>query len=461
MFTASSPSLFLEYFRVPAANLDLESSLTVRLEAPATGRAVSHPRGSSGAPPRTLGAIRIYVETLSDQAVEALLPPGAWTRQEAIAAEDGTVVSHVWRDDRGNVFLPFDPDAAIVNLWSEAYRAAERAGGLRRLALRAYYNLKPALPRALQIGLRRRLARMQARRSFPRWPAETALHDLYAWLFARLAEVAGEDVPWIAPWPGPYRWALVLTHDVEQQVGCDNVGLLRAVEERHGFRSAWNFVPRRYVTPDETVADLTAHGFEVGVHGLYHDGRDLASRKVLEERLPAMRAAAERWGATGFRSPATHRSWELMPLLGFEHDSSYFDTDPFEPQAGGSCTWWPFPVGDMVELPITLLMDHTLFVILRNDERVWLDKASFLRQRGGMALVITHPDYFLEQQQLDVYDRFLAAYADDETVWRALPRDVAAWWRRRAASSIVRDGGGWRVEGPAADEARVLFGPDV
>jgi hypothetical protein len=207
------------------------------------------------------------------------------------------------------------------------------------------------------------------------------------------------------------------------------------------------------------VSDLKDQGFEVGVHGLYHDGRDLESRELLLERLPAMHEAARRWGATGFRAPATHRGWDLMPLLDFDHDSSYLDTDPFEPQGGGSCTWWPFPIGDLVELPITLLMDHTLFVILRRDESVWTDKARFLRDQGGMALLITHPDYMLDPERLDVYDRFLATFAADETMWKALPRDVAAWWRRRAASSIERDGDGWRIAGPAAETGLIAFGP--
>jgi hypothetical protein len=273
-----------------------------------------------------------------------------------------------------------------------------------------------------------------------------------------LEEVAGEPTPWIAPWPEQYRWALVLTHDVEHKIGCDNVPLLRDVEEARGYKSAWNFVPRRYDTPEATVRDLRERGFEVGVHGLYHDGRDLESRELLLTRLPAMHEAARRWGATGFRSPATHRDWELMPLLGFDHDSSYLDTDPFEPQGGGSCTWWPFPIGDLIELPITLLMDHTLFVILRRDESVWEEKARFLRDRGGMALLITHPDYMLEQERLEVYDRFLAAFEDDETMWRALPGEVSAWWRRRGASSIVREGAGWRIEGPAREGA-VALGP--
>jgi hypothetical protein len=74
-----------------------------------------------------------------------------------------------------------------------------------------------------------------------------------------------------------------------------------------------------------------------------------------------------------------------------------------------------------------------------------------------MALLITHPDYMLEPHWRAVYGRFLAAFNDDPTVWQALPREVSAWWRRRAESEIVRDGDGWRVTGPAAVEARVAL----
>jgi hypothetical protein len=214
----------------------------------------------------------------------------------------------------------------------------------------------------------------------------------------------------------------------------------------------------RYRVEPDVVDELTARGFEVGVHGLYHDGRDLASAELLAERLPAMREHARAWGAVGFRSPATHRQWELMPMLGFDYDTSYPDTDPFEPQSGGCCTWLPYFNRDLVELPITLPQDHTLFAILRReDERAWVEKAAAIRDRGGMALIITHPDYMLERRFLDVYARFLAAFGDDPSLWRVLPRDVSAWWRRRAESRIVPAGDGWRVEGAAAAEATVAL----
>jgi hypothetical protein len=366
-------------------------------------------------------------------------------------------VGSVWRGPDGSVALPFDPNEAIRNLTMERYRRLDDAGDGKRsggVALRAYYLLRPLLPRRVQLAMRRAFSRIQGRTKFPRWPYEPARHDLARRIYAFLAEITDAPPPWIATWPGPYSWALVLTHDVETTVGYDKMLEIGALEEARGYRSSWNFVPRRYRVEDSRVADLTNRGFEVGIHGLYHDGRDLESMEMIRERLPAIREYADRWGASGFRSPATQRHWEWMNLLGFDYDSSFPDTDPYEPQPGGSCSWLPFFIEDLVELPITLPQDHTLFVILRRaGASTWIEKASQLRDRNGMALMITHPDYMIDPAVEEAYARFLDEFNGDTTAWMALPRDVAAWWRRRAASHIEPVGEGWRVVGPAAGEA--------
>lgn len=383
---------------------------------------------------------------------------GRWRPAFPIVGREG-VAGSIWRDSSGSVFLPFDVDDVCETCWRESYATAARPGTARakRLLMRGYYRARPLMPRRAQIWLRRSFSRIQARSRFPRWPVEPGLHDLYELVLGWLAEVAQEPVVGLSTWPGGRSWALVLTHDVETSLGYENIGLLRDLELAAGFRSSWNLVPKRYDVDDTVVAGLEGSGFEVGVHGLYHDGRDLESRATLQRRLPEIRAWAERWGAVGFRSPATHRSWDLMPLLGFDYDSSSPDTDPFEPQAGGCCTWLPFFNGELVELPITLVQDHTLFVILaRCGEEAWVEKADYVRTRGGLATLITHPDYMLDAERLGAYERFLARYADDPTAWCALPRDVSSWWRRRAASHLERSGDGWVVVGPAADEARAV-----
>ena len=266
-------------------------------------------------------------------------------------------------------------------------------------------------------------------------------------------------MPFIGEWPEDRSWALVLTHDVETDAGYRSLGLLREPERQLGYRSSWNFVPLRYKVAEETVSRLREEGCEVGVHGLLHDGHDLGSRRLLAKRLPAMREYADRWQAVGFRSPATQRKWEWMPALGFDYDSSYSDTDPYEPQPGGCCSYLPYFNENMVELPITLPQDHTLFAILQNaDADVWLRKAQFLRERQGMALALTHPDYAADPRVADGYRSLLARFRDDRTVWHALPSEAAAWWRARAASVIRGGGDSWHIEGPAAHSGRIQFG---
>ena len=405
------------------------------------------------------GTLHVWGEIASASDVDELRSrlAGRWTSRVPIVDSAGRERASIWRSAEGSTILPFDPDELIANLRTERYQQidSQRRLPVRATARRGYYRIRPLLPRPIQIALRRAFSRVQARTAFPAWPVEPALHDLVDLVRQAVADAAGDPVPYIESWPSGYSWALVLTHDVETQLGVEAIELVRGIEAAAGYRSSWNLVPERYRVSDELVRRLKAAGCEVGVHGLRHDGRDLESLRTLERRLPEIRRWASRWGAAGFRSPATHRVWSWMPRLGFDYDSSYPDTDPYEPMGGGCCCWLPFFNGGMVELPITLPQDHTVFVILRRDESLWRAKAELLRGRGGMALAITHPDYMRLGDRLDAYRRLLDHFGDDATVWRALPHEVSAWWRRRAATSLVSVNGRWLPVGAAADEVAV------
>jgi hypothetical protein len=123
-------------------------------------------------------------------------------------------------------------------------------------------------------------------------------------------------------------------------------------------------------------------------------------------------------------------------VLNIEYDSSFFDTDPFEPIPGGTMSIWPFFLGHFVELPYTLVQDHTLTIILRETTpRIWLDKVEFIKRYRGMALLNTHPDYLKDRDTLKIYADFLYRMKNSEGYWHALPRDVARWWRARSFSS--------------------------
>lgn len=418
------------------------------------------PSGSAlvgGAGMHSIDGIPLFARLAPDSVLRDQATQHGWVAAVEVLDGGGQRAGAVWREPDGSLVLPFDPNEAIQNLTMERYRDVGRRG--RRssgLGLRAYYLLRPLLPRPVQLAMRRAFSRIQARATFPRWPYEPARHDLARRIYGFLAEVTDAPPPWIAPWPRPYSWALVLTHDVETAVGYRRMLEICDMEEARGFRSSWNLVPRRYGIDDAMIEQIANRGFEVGIHGLYHDGRDLESPQMIRERLPAIREYADRWNAVGFRAPATQRHWEWMGLLGFTYDSSFPDTDPYEPQPGGSCSWLPFFIEDLVELPITLPQDHTLFVILRRaGAATWIDKARQLRERGGMALVLTHPDYMIQPTIAVAYTDFLGEFHDDPSAWQALPRDVATWWRRRAASHLEAVGDGWRVVGPAAGEAVV------
>ncbi len=347
-------------------------------------------------------------------------------------------------------------DADDRHFQEERYREPR---GRRPLPLRAYYALKPRLPRRAQIALRRLYARRQRRVEFPRWPIEPLLVERRREeLRAEVERRGGEPVPTIAPWPEGRRFAAILTHDVEGPAGVANVQPTIELERRHGFVSSWNFVAEWYPIPDGLLDRVRAAGCEVGLHAVKHDCKLFESRAGFEAELPAIHRYLAEWDAVGFRSPATHRNPDWMPELGALYDTSFPDTDPFEPQPGGCCSILPFFLGETVELPITLVQDHTLWEILREETiELWAHKSDWIVANGGLVNPIVHPDYLDTPARLRMYEEFLEYLAGQEDGWHALPREVAAWWRTRAGLRLVEDGEGAWIEGEGADRARIAW----
>jgi peptidoglycan/xylan/chitin deacetylase (PgdA/CDA1 family) len=353
-----------------------------------------------------------------------------------------------WVGDRGR--MPSDAKPPVTDILYERYAGH----GKRRRALNAYYALRPIIPRPVQLGLRRVYARRRRRRSFPAWPIEPRLVEgQYDHIRARLAASGSEALPFVNFWPDHRRFCVTLTHDVESVDGIANIPRVLRIEQRHGVRTAWNLCAEWYPIPDGLLAELRRQGCEVGLHGIRHDGKLFESRASFLENLPKIHAYLRRWEVDGFRSPATHRNADWMPELRTAYDSSFPDTDPFEPQPGGCCSIFPFFLGEMVELPITLPQDHTLLKILREASiDTWVRKSEWIMRHHGIITLITHPDYLIDDAALALYDRFLAFITDRDDAWYALPRDVARWWRGRASLSCTTVGGGPRVTGPD-DEA--------
>src|SRR4030042_5134878 len=248
-----------------------------------------------------------------------------------------------------------------------------------------YYQLKPILPRPLQIALRRVIASCKRRIDKEVWPI-----NLIA---------AKKPEGWVG-WPDRKMFALVLVHDVDSVNGLKKCVKLMNLEKQLCFRASFNFVPEDYPTPLPLIQSFAESGFEVGVHGLKHDGKLFISPKEFRLKVPRINHYLKKWGAAGFTAPSMLGKRNLIGELDIEYACSSYDTDPFKPSSESVNSLFPFFAGNdtktrtYVEIPYTLAQDHGLFVILREkDIGIWKQKVDWIAGNGGMAGLISPPDY--------------------------------------------------------------------
>jgi peptidoglycan/xylan/chitin deacetylase (PgdA/CDA1 family) len=324
-----------------------------------------------------------------------------------------------------------------------------------RLSVRTYYAVKEFIPVQARHLTRALMLRMRRPPQFPKWPCEDALLAFHRDWMLRAVELAGVRDAWhIGWWPANNTRCVVLTHDVESANGFERIEAMAELEERCGFRSAWNLPLDQYPIDWKRLEGLRARGFEFGAHGLRHDGMLFRSRPHFLALAPRVQSLARAHGLRGFRAPSTLRNARWIAEMDFDFDSSFADTDPFEPQPGGSCSIFPYFLGGMVELPYTMPQDHTLLNLLRRDPLpIWIEKMKWLAARGGMILMLTHPDYSGTGIGLRAYAELLKRLADLPATWRALPSEVSSWWRRRAGLRLALDSGRPEIAGAQAHGA--------
>jgi len=291
-----------------------------------------------------------------------------------------------------------------------------------------YYLLKPAIPWAIRVRIRRLIANRLRKQFSQTWPI--------------LPFAAGSPDGWPG-WPDGKQFAFVVTHDVEGARGLARSRKLADLDKALSIRAAFNFVPEgEYRVPDTLRAQLEQKGFEVGVHDLHHDGSLYRSSTHFVTQASRINQYLNMWRASGFRSGFMPHDLNWLHSLDALYDSSTFDTDPFEPQPDGVGTIFPFWVQSngskgYVELPYTLPQDSTLFVLLHEKTiALWIKKLDWVASHGGLALVIIHPDYISfdgkpgsSEYPADLYERLLkyviTRYGD--VCWYALPREVAVY----------------------------------
>jgi peptidoglycan/xylan/chitin deacetylase (PgdA/CDA1 family) len=294
-----------------------------------------------------------------------------------------------------------------------------------------FYFFKPIIPRKLQLFLRRLQGKKLLKKYKNVWPI--------------LPGSEKKPEGWIG-WPDGKDFAIVLTHDVEWRKGHDKCRELLELEKKLGFKSLFNFVAERYKVDKELREFIVREGFEVGIHGIKHDGKKFKNKKIFDKRAIKINQYIKEWNIVGFRAPAVHHNLEWIGELNIEYDLSTFDTDPFEPQPDGVGTIFPFLVErkngqpGYVELPYTLDQDFTLFILMNESSpQIWIDKLNWIAENGGMALVIVHPDYVnfnnqraSEEYPVDYYKNFLKYVKENYQgkYWNPLPKDVATYYKK-------------------------------
>lgn len=307
------------------------------------------------------------------------------------------------------------------------------------MLMSCYYRIKPLIPRRLQLLVRRRVALCKRQSCKDVWPIDRS---------------AGKSPAEWHGWPGDKQFALVLTHDVDTQIGHDRCLRLMALELERGFYSSFNFVAENYKVSIDLRHQLVKAGFEIGLHGLRHNGDLFESKEEFERQSVLINEYLSKWGAVGFRSPCMYHNLEWMHGLNISYDASTFDTDPFEPQPDGLGTIFPLYITGAdnqkgyIELPYTLPQDFTLFILFREQNiDVWKQKLDWVVEHGGMVLLNTHPDYMNFDNNITAHDEYpvklyleLLDYIKHKYTgryWHALPRDMAEYWKIIAGKTPI------------------------
>lgn len=362
--------------------------------------------------------------------------------------------------------LPFDPEEVIDNLRYERYVSSignGLTGSTEKTIRNAYYLVRPFLTVGIRKYLQRVYLRGWQRLSFPGWPADTTVDNLLKRLLAISLHLAQEKtVPFIWFWPQQASACTMMTHDVETERGVTACSQLMDLDQEFAIPASFQIVPeKRYHVSREYLESIRQRDFEVNVQDLNHDGNLFKDRRTFEKRATRINAYAIEYNAAGFRSAMLYRNQAWYESLNFEYDMSVPNVAHLDPQRGGCCTVMPYFVGKILELPVTMTQDYSLFHVLNDYSlTLWRQQIDTVLEHNGLISFIVHPDYLMNHRAQNTYRELLALLRDlrrDKNVWIAPPREVNRWWRQRSQMHIVKRSGYWQVEGPGSERASLAL----
>ncbi len=371
------------------------------------------------------------------------------------------------KSSRQGIELPFDIAKAVSDLRCEKYleSESEASGGrpVRRFVRTGYYVLRPVMPVSARRHLQRYYLRGWENRPFPRWPVDTSVESAIETALRLSMEAQGvKQIPFVWFWPDGAQACAVMTHDVETVPGRDFCSRLMDIDDSYGIKASFQVVPeRRYDVPASYLEEIRRRGFEVNVHDLNHDGNLFKDHEEFRRRAAEIEKYRKIFGSRGFRAGVLYRNISWFNLLHFEYDMSVPNVGHLDPQLGGCCTTFPYFIGKMLEIPVTMTQDYTLFNILRQYSLdLWEQQISLVLKKHGVMNFIVHPDYIINQREQNVYRSLLGRLAElrkNAGIWTPLPGEVNEWWRQRRQMKLERNGSGWKIAGDGNERARLAY----
>jgi peptidoglycan/xylan/chitin deacetylase (PgdA/CDA1 family) len=323
-----------------------------------------------------------------------------------------------------------------------------------------------------------------------RTPVVTDLMHVLWEAVVKATSAAGMSLERLPAWPSGYRFAVLLSHDVDlwrkrtvRQLAKEivrgaqapwrlgrvarafccgpdpwsDLGGIADLEERRGMRSTFFVLPGRpnkvvdgvgvvnsYDAPSRVVGDtlrrLAERGWEVALHGSFDSfasGELLGGERRDVEALSGQPVCGCRQHFLRFDRPAT---WLADVEAGLKYDASLGHHDVEGYRAGFSFPFRPFAGEELavLELPL-VVMDGALLERQGLDgEAAWERLESYLERTeadGALLSVLWHNTYFCELDApgyREVYERALD-WIRDHGGWGASAREICEWWLRRSA----------------------------
>jgi hypothetical protein len=366
--------------------------------------------------------------------------------------------------ERGRCLLPFDPGEAADNLRRGRYATADKQAVLHRAwARKLYYALRPLLPVAARRHAQRVALRGIEQRSFPAWPVDRSVDSMLEQVLALALQSAGANsVPFIWFWPDDKQACVLMTHDVDTKRGLKGCADLMALNQSFQIPASFQLIPHgRYRVTPQVLDRIQSQGFEVNLHDWNHDGSLFRSESLFRARAKQINAQAAKWKVKGFRAGALCRNTDWLQSLDVEYDMSVPAAAYLDPQSGGCCTVFPWFNGSLLEIPVTMMQDNTLFHVLRQYSLdLWKKQLEIVMQGHGIASFIVHPDYIQDRRCRGVYRELLALLNElgcRRNLWLTMPGEVNLWWRQRSQMRLERNDKRWQIIGAGSERARVAF----